>query len=63
MLLVVSIFPFACALILFAYFFERFSGEQDTTKIADVMRQINHAQIIPFPEPTPDKSKSFAAGA
>ena len=63
MLLAVSIFPFACALILFAYFFEHFSGEEDTSEIAGVMRQINHAQIIPFPEPTPEQSKSFAAGA
>lgn len=63
MLLVVSIFPFACALILFAYFFVRFSGEQDTSEIADAMRQINHAQLIPFPEPSPERSKSLAAGA
>ena len=62
MLLAVSLVPFACALVLFAYFFER-SGEQDTPEIADAMRQINHAQIIPFPEPTPEQSKSFAAGA
>ena len=63
MLLAVSLVPFVCALILFGYFFDRFSGEQDTPEIADAMRQINHAQIIPFPEPTPEQSKSFAAGA
>ena len=62
MLLAVSVFPFACALVLFAYFFERFSGEEDTPEIADAMRQINHAQLIQFPEP-PEKSKTFAAGA
>jgi hypothetical protein len=63
MLLLVSVFPFVCALFLFAYFFERFSGDQDTPEIADAMRQMNQAQIIPFPEPNPDKAKSFAAGA
>ena len=63
MLLAVSIFPFACALVLFAYFFGRFSGEQDTPEIADAMRQMNRAKIIPFPEPSPEKPKTFAAGA
>ena len=63
MLLVVSVFPFICALILFAYFFGRFAGEQDTPEIADAMRQMNDAKIIPFPEPEPEKSRSLAAGA
>lgn len=63
MLLAVSLFPFICALLLFAYFFDRFAGEQDTPKIADAMRQMNHAQVIPFPEPHPEKPKSLAAGA
>ena len=63
MLLAVSVFPFVCALFLFAYFFDRFAGEQDTPEIADAMRQMNHAQIVPFPEPRPENSKSFAAGA
>lgn len=63
MLLVVTLFPFACALVLFAYFFGRFAGEQDTPKILNAMRQMNRAKIIPFPEPEPDKPKSFAAGA
>lgn len=62
MLLVVSLLPFACALFLFAYFFDRFAGEQDTPQIADAMRQMNDAQVIPFPEP-PEEAKSFAAGA
>lgn len=62
MLLVISLFPFACALFLFAYFFDRFAGEQDTPQIADAMRQMNDAQLIPFPEP-PEKAKSLAAGA
>jgi hypothetical protein len=63
MLLLVSVFPFVCALFLFAYFFDRFAGDQDTPEIADAMRQMNHAQIIPFPEPNPERKKSFAAGA
>lgn len=63
MLLVVTLFPFACALVLFGYFFARFSGEQDTPEIADAMRQMNQAKIIPFPEPQPEKKKTFAAGA
>jgi hypothetical protein len=62
MLLVVSLFPFACALFLFAYFFDRFAREQDTPEIADAMRQMNSARVIPFPEP-PEKAKSLAAGA
>lgn len=62
MLLAVTVFPFVCALILFAYFFDRYSGAEDTPEIIDAMRQMNHAQIIPFPEP-PEKSKTFAAGA
>ena len=62
MLLAVTVFPFACALILFAYFFDRYSGEEDTPEIVDAMRQINRVQIIQFPEP-PEKSKTFAAGA
>jgi hypothetical protein len=63
MLLLVSVFPFVCALFLFAYFFDRFAGDQDTREIADAMRQMNQAQIIPFPEPNPERTKSFAAGA
>lgn len=49
MLLVVTLCPFVCALVLFAYFFGRFAGEQDTAKLADAMRQMNYARIIPFP--------------
>jgi len=49
MLLVVTLCPFVCALIVFAYFFGRFAGEQDTAKLADAMRQMNYAKIIPFP--------------
>jgi hypothetical protein len=63
MLLVLSVFPFVCALILFAYFFGRYAGEQDTPEIAAAMRQMNNAKIIPFPEPEPDKVKTLAAGA
>ena len=63
MLLALSVFPFVCALILFAYFFGRFAGDQDTPEIADAMRQMNDAEIIPFPDPQPERSKSLAAGA
>jgi hypothetical protein len=63
MLLAVTLVPFICALILFGYFFERFAGNQDTPEIADAMRQMNQAKIIPFPEPQPEKTKSMAAGA
>lgn len=49
MLLVVTLCPFVCALILFAYFFGRFAGEQDTAKLADAMRQMHYARVIPFP--------------
>ena len=49
MLLAVTLFPFVCALILFAYFFGRFAGEQDTAKLADAMRQMNYARLISFP--------------
>jgi len=63
MLLLVSLVPFACALGLFAYFFDRFAGKQDTPELADAMRQMNHAKIIPFPEPQPERSRSLAAGA
>lgn len=62
MLLVVSLFPFVCALYLFAHFFDRFAGEQDTPTIADAMHQMNQAQIIQFPAP-PEEKKSLAAGA
>lgn len=63
MLLAVTLFPFLCALVLFAYFFGRFAGKQDTPEIIDAMRQMNQAKVIPFPEPHPDKPRSMAAGA
>ena len=63
MLLAVTLFPFVCALILFGYFFNRFAGEQDTPELADAMRQMNRAKVIPFPEPQPEERKSMAAGA
>ena len=63
LLAAVSVFPFACALFLFAYFFDRFAGEQDTPEIADAMRQMNRAQVLLFPDPNPEKPKSLAAGA
>jgi hypothetical protein len=57
----VTIFPFLCALILFAYFFGKFAGKDDTPEIASVMRQMNQAQIIPFPGPQPEKAKAASA--
>lgn len=63
MLLVVTLIPFVCALILFGYFFGRFAGAQDTPELADAMRKMNQARIIPFPEPQPEERKSMAAGA
>ena len=63
MLLVATLSPFVCALILFGYFFDRFAGEQDTPKLANAMHQMNQAKIIPFPEPQPENRKSLAAGA
>jgi hypothetical protein len=63
MLLVVTIFPFLCALILFAYFFGKFAGKADTPEIASAMRQMNQAQIIPFPDPQPERAKTSAASA
>jgi hypothetical protein len=62
-LVAVTIFPFLCALILFAYFFGKFAGKEDTLEIASAMRQMNQAMIIPFPEPRPEKAQSRAAGA
>jgi hypothetical protein len=62
-LVAVTIFPFLCALILFAYFFGKFAGKEDTPEIASAMRQMNQAQIIPFPEPQPEKARVQAAGA
>lgn len=63
LLVAVTIFPFLCALILFAYFFGKFAGKADTPEIASAMRQMNQAQIIPFPGPPPDKVKAQAASA
>ena len=63
MLLAVSIFPFLCALFLFAYFFDRYAGNQETGEITETMQQMNRAKVIPFPEPQPEKPKSIAAGA
>jgi hypothetical protein len=61
MLLVVTIFPFLCALILFTYFFGKFAGKSDTAEIAGAMRQMNQAQIIPFPGPRPEKAQAASA--
>ena len=63
MLLAITLFPFVCALALFAYFFGQFAGKQDTPEIAEAMRQMNDAKVIPFPEPQPEKPRSAAAGA
>jgi hypothetical protein len=63
MLLVITLFPFLCALVLFSYFFGKYAGKEDTPEIADAMQQMNQARIIPFPEPQPEKPKVRAAGA
>jgi len=62
MLLVVTLCPFVCALILFAYFFGRFSEEQDTAKLADAMRQMKYARIIPFPGIASGEAESSVSG-
>lgn len=61
LLVAVTVFPFLCALLLFAYFFGKFAGTQDTPEIASAMRQMNQAQIIPFPGPQPEKAKAASA--
>ena len=61
LLVAVAVFPFLCALVLFAYFFGRFAGRQDTPEIANVMHQMNQARIIPFPGPQPEKASARAA--
>jgi len=61
LLVAVTVFPFLCALVLFAYFFGKFAGKQDTPEIASVMRQMNQAQIIPFPGPRPKKANAASA--
>jgi hypothetical protein len=63
LLVAVTIFPFLCALILFAYFFGKFAGKEDTPEITSIMRQMNLAQIIPFPEPQPESAKAKTASA
>ena len=61
LLVAVTIFPFLCALVLFAYFFGKFAGNADTPEIASAMRQMNQAQIITFPGPQPEKAKAASA--
>ena len=63
LLVAVTILPFLCALILFGYFFGKFAGKEDTPEIASAMRQMNQAQIIPFPGPQPESAKAKAASA
>ena len=57
MLPAVTLCPFVCALILFAYFFGRFAGDEDTARLASAMRQMNRAKIIPFPGSAVRKTK------
>ena len=63
LLVAVTIFPFICALVLFAYFFGKFAGKDDTPEIASAMSQMNLAQIIPFPGPQPEGAKAKTASA
>lgn len=60
MLLVVCLIPFACALILFFFGFDRFMGSSDTPHIADAMRQINHSD---FESAEPEPPRKMAASA
>jgi len=62
MLLAVTVFPFLCALILFTYFFGKFAGKSDIPEIASALRQMNHAKVIPFPGPQPERARARAAG-
>jgi hypothetical protein len=41
MLLVATLVPFACALILFVVSFDRFMGSTDTPDVAGAMREMN----------------------
>lgn len=60
MLLVVSVVPFACALILFSFGFDRFMGSCDTPDLADAMRQINHSDLQSS-EAEPEKKMAASA--
>lgn len=50
---------FAAALLVFAYLFNRFAGQEDTNALALTMREIN--TVKPAPEAV--KAKARAAGA
>lgn len=50
---------FGVALVVFAYFFHRFSGREDTDKLALTMHEINTVK----PTPEAAKVKARAAGA
>ncbi|HET9741465.1 MAG TPA: hypothetical protein VFQ00_01840 [Terriglobales bacterium] len=59
MLLAVSVCPFACALVLFYFGFDYFLAQDDTHRIVNAMRQINHPDTATDIRP----AKRFAAGA
>ena len=50
---------FGVALVAFAYLFDRFSGREDTDKLALTMHEINTVK----PAPQAAKAKARAAGA
>lgn len=59
MLLLVCLVPFACALILFSFGFDRFMGSSDTPDIVGAMHQINSDAQLAESEPP----KKLAASA
>jgi hypothetical protein len=59
MLLVICLVPFACALILFTFGFDRFMGSSDTPDIANAMRQIHSDSQLTEAE-TPKKLAASA---
>jgi hypothetical protein len=61
LLVVVSLVPFACALILFVVAFDRFMGSTDTPDVTGAMREMNLPDANAAAESRP--SKTFAANA
>jgi hypothetical protein len=54
-----DIVVFGLSLAVFAYFFYRFAGRDDTSQTALIMREINTVK----PAPQPAKAKAKVAGA
>jgi len=57
--LLLDISIFALALFVFAYFFDRFCGTDDTLELAMTMHEINNPEFAPQPA----KAKAQTAGA